>query len=71
MATIEFTAFPRATEGRGASRRLRKSGRAPGVVYGGTNSYNLHYSDGTNAPNTLSIAWETPNGGSQDKPRRR
>ena len=33
---IEFTAFPRATEGRGASRRLRKSGRAPGVVYGGT-----------------------------------
>ena len=36
MATIEFTAFPRATEGRGASRRLRKSGRAPGVVYGGT-----------------------------------
>ena len=36
MATIEFTAFPRATEGRGASRRLRRSGRAPGVVYGGT-----------------------------------
>ena len=36
MATIEFTAFPRAGEGRGASRRLRKSGRAPGVVYGGT-----------------------------------
>src|SRR5205085_77680 len=32
----EFTAFPRATEGRGASRRLRRSGRAPGVVYGGT-----------------------------------
>jgi len=36
MATIEFTAFPRASEGRGASRRLRKTGRAPGVVYGGT-----------------------------------
>jgi large subunit ribosomal protein L25 len=36
MATIEFTAFPRATEGRGASRRLRRTGRAPGVVYGGT-----------------------------------
>ena len=32
----EFTAFPRATEGRGASRRLRRSGRAPGVVYGGS-----------------------------------
>jgi large subunit ribosomal protein L25 len=37
MATIstEFTAFARATEGRGASRRLRRSGRAPGIVYGG------------------------------------
>jgi large subunit ribosomal protein L25 len=32
----EFTAFPRPTEGRGANRRLRRSGRAPGVVYGGT-----------------------------------
>ena len=31
---FEFTAFPRGTEGRGASRRLRRSGRAPGVVYG-------------------------------------
>src|SRR5438477_10287010 len=36
MQQHEFTAFPRATEGRGASRRLRRSGRAPGVVYGGT-----------------------------------
>jgi large subunit ribosomal protein L25 len=35
MAAIEFTAFPRAGEGRGASRRLRRSGRAPGIVYGG------------------------------------
>jgi large subunit ribosomal protein L25 len=34
----EFTAFPRATEGRGASRRLRRSGRAPGVVYGGSSA---------------------------------
>jgi large subunit ribosomal protein L25 len=32
----EFTAFPRAAEGRGASRRLRRSGRAPGIVYGGS-----------------------------------
>jgi len=32
---FEFTAYPRATEGRGASRRLRRSGRAPGIVYGG------------------------------------
>lgn len=32
----EFTAFPRGVEGRGASRRLRRSGRAPGIVYGGT-----------------------------------
>jgi large subunit ribosomal protein L25 len=36
MATIEFTAFPRNTEGRGASRRLRRTGKAPGIVYGGT-----------------------------------
>jgi large subunit ribosomal protein L25 len=35
MATIEFTAFPRATEGRAASRRMRRSGKAPGIVYGG------------------------------------
>jgi large subunit ribosomal protein L25 len=38
MATIEFTAFPRAGEGRGASRRLRRSGKAPGIVYGGANA---------------------------------
>ena len=36
MATIEFTAFPRATEGRAASRRMRRIGKTPGVVYGGT-----------------------------------
>ncbi len=33
---IEFTAFARATEGRGASRRMRRAGKAPGIVYGGT-----------------------------------
>ena len=38
MATIEFTAFPRATEGRAASRRMRRSGKAPGIVYGGANA---------------------------------
>ena len=32
---IEFTAFPRNTEGRGASRRMRRAGKAPGIVYGG------------------------------------
>jgi large subunit ribosomal protein L25 len=36
MASIEFTAFPRGTEGRAASRRLRRTGKAPGIVYGGT-----------------------------------
>ena len=35
MATIEFTAFPRSSEGRGASRRIRRVGKAPGIVYGG------------------------------------
>ncbi len=33
---IEFTAFARNTEGRGASRRMRRAGKAPGIVYGGT-----------------------------------
>ena len=32
---FEFTAFARTGEGRGASRRLRRSGRAPAIVYGG------------------------------------
>jgi len=34
----EFTAFPRTTEGRGASRRMRRAGKAPGIVYGGANA---------------------------------
>jgi large subunit ribosomal protein L25 len=32
--TIEVTAFPRAQQGSSASRRLRVSGRVPGIVYG-------------------------------------
>ncbi|MGA0023225.1 MAG: 50S ribosomal protein L25/general stress protein Ctc [Burkholderiales bacterium] len=31
---MEVTAFPRTKEGKGASRRLRATGRVPGVVYG-------------------------------------
>ncbi len=31
---MEFTAFPRTLQGTGASRRLRGSGRVPGVLYG-------------------------------------
>jgi len=31
---IEVTAFPRAQQGSGASRRLRVAGRVPGIVYG-------------------------------------
>jgi large subunit ribosomal protein L25 len=31
---IEVTAFPRAQQGSGASRRLRVAGRVPGVLYG-------------------------------------
>ena len=38
MSNIEFTAFPRNTEGRGASRRMRRAGKAPGIVYGGANA---------------------------------
>ncbi len=33
---FEFTAFARTQEGRGASRRMRRAGKAPGIVYGGT-----------------------------------
>ncbi len=36
MATIEFTAFARTTEGRAAARRMRRVGKTPGVVYGGS-----------------------------------
>jgi large subunit ribosomal protein L25 len=32
---FEFTAYPRTLEGRGASRRMRRAGKAPGIVYGG------------------------------------
>ncbi len=33
---MKFVAFERAKQGTGASRRLRNSGKAPGIVYGGT-----------------------------------
>lgn len=33
---IEFTAYSRKDQGRGGSRRVRRSGKAPGIVYGGT-----------------------------------
>ncbi len=33
-----FTAFARQTQGTGASRRLRRTGRVPGIVYGGANA---------------------------------
>jgi large subunit ribosomal protein L25 len=31
---IEVTAYPRTQQGSGASRRLRVTGRVPGIVYG-------------------------------------
>ena len=33
---MQFTAFERATQGTGASRRLRNTGRTPAIVFGGT-----------------------------------
>lgn len=33
---MKFVAFERSLQGTGASRRLRNSGRTPGIVYGGT-----------------------------------
>jgi large subunit ribosomal protein L25 len=38
---MEFTAFPRSTQGSGASRRLRHAGKVPGVVYGGGSPANI------------------------------
>lgn len=35
MAKIEVNAMPRSLQGTGASRRLRGTGRVPGIVYGG------------------------------------
>jgi large subunit ribosomal protein L25 len=35
MAIIEVTAMPRSMQGTGASRRLRRAGKVPGVLYGG------------------------------------
>lgn len=34
MAKIEVTATPRSVQGTGASRRLRRAGKVPGIVYG-------------------------------------
>lgn len=33
---MQFTAFERSKQGTGASRRLRNTGRTPGIVYGGS-----------------------------------
>ena len=38
---MKFVAFERALQGTGASRRLRTTGRTPGIVYGGTGAASL------------------------------
>jgi large subunit ribosomal protein L25 len=38
---MEFTAFPRSAQGSGASRRLRRGGKVPGIVYGGGTPVNV------------------------------
>src|SRR3954470_9631702 len=38
---MKFVAFERNQQGTGASRRLRNTGRAPGIVYGGANQPQL------------------------------
>ncbi len=38
---MKFVAFERAKQGTGASRRLRITGRTPGIVYGGTSEPSL------------------------------
>ena len=48
---MQFVAFERAKQGTGASRRLRITGRAPGIVFGGTA-----------APATIELDHTTPCG---------
>jgi large subunit ribosomal protein L25 len=36
--TMKVVAFPRNEQGSGASRRLRRAGQTPGIVYGGTDA---------------------------------
>jgi len=38
---MKFTAFERSMQGTGASRRLRNSGKTPGIVYGGSSEPKL------------------------------
>ena len=38
---MKFTAFERSMQGTGASRRLRNSGKTPGIVYGGSSAPQL------------------------------
>ena len=38
---MKFVAFERAKQGTGASRRLRITGRTPGIVYGGATEPSL------------------------------
>jgi len=38
---MKFTAFERSKQGTGASRRLRNSGKTPGIVYGGSSAPQL------------------------------
>jgi large subunit ribosomal protein L25 len=35
---MEVIAFPRSEQGSGASRRLRRAGQTPGIIYGGTSA---------------------------------
>ncbi len=39
--SFEIQAEPRDDQGKGASRRLRRTGRAPGIIYGGTKAPQL------------------------------
>ena len=35
---MEVIAFPRSEQGSGASRRLRRAGQTPGIIYGGSDA---------------------------------
>jgi ribosomal protein L25 (general stress protein Ctc) len=41
---MKVVAFERSVQGTGASRRLRNSGKTPGIIYGGKDASNLSLS---------------------------
>ena len=56
VSTSKVVASRRSVQGSGASRRLRRSGKVPGIIYGGTTTPVSIEMD--HNPNLLSLAVE-------------